>query len=186
VFEIEAFIAQCQAALREHSPQLAVKELMAEACSRPDQIAAALGAATKAEIATLHHAPELTVLRVIWAPGMAIYPHDHRMWAVIGLYGGQEDNTFFGRTRAGLGRRGEKVLERGDVTLLGAEVIHAVTNPRRVFAEAIHIYGGDFFNEPRSEWDPLTLEERPYDVERARRVFADANAAYLAQRSAGE
>jgi predicted metal-dependent enzyme (double-stranded beta helix superfamily) len=186
VFEVEQFIAQCRAALREHSPQLAVKDLMAETCSHPDEIGAALGPATRAEIATLHHSPELTVLRVIWAPRMTIYPHDHRMWAVIGLYGGQEDNTFFGRTRQGLARRGDKVLERGDATLLGDEVIHAVTNPRGVFAEAIHIYGGDFFNEPRSEWDPLTLEERAYDIERARQVFADANAAYFAPGSARE
>jgi predicted metal-dependent enzyme (double-stranded beta helix superfamily) len=175
MFEIEALIAQCQAALKEHSPQLAIKEMMAEACSRPLEIAAALGPATKAEIATLYHAPELTVLRVIWAPGMSIYPHDHRMWAVIGLYGGEEDNTFFRRTREGLARAGGKDLERGDAVLLGEEVIHAVTNPRRTFAEAIHIYSGDFFNAPRSEWDPVTLAERPYDVERAKQVFAEAN-----------
>jgi predicted metal-dependent enzyme (double-stranded beta helix superfamily) len=175
MFEIEALITQCQAAVKEHSPQLAIKEIMAQALSRPEEVAAALGPATRAEIATLHHSPELTVLRVIWAPGMSIYPHDHRMWAVIGMYGGQEDNTFFRRTRDGLARAGGKDLERGDAVLLGQEVIHAVTNPRRTFAEAIHIYGGDFFNEPRSEWDPVTLEERPYDVERARRVFAEAN-----------
>ena len=176
MFESQEFIAQCRAALREHSPQLAVKELMEQALARPGDIAAALGPATRAEIATLHHSPDLTVLRVIWAPGMSIYPHDHRMWAVIGLYGGEEDNTFFKRSRQGLVRAGGKDLARGDVVLLGDEVIHAVTNPRQIFAEAIHIYGGDFFNERRSEWDPITLEERPYDVERARRVFSEANA----------
>ena len=40
---------------------------------------------------------------------------------------------------------------------------------------AIHIYGGDFFAVPRSEFDAETLEERPYDVEKAKRVFLDAN-----------
>jgi predicted metal-dependent enzyme (double-stranded beta helix superfamily) len=184
MFEIGAFIAECQVALKEHSPQLAIQELMAQALARPEEVAAALGPATQAEIATLHHAPDLTVLRVTWAPGMSIYPHDHRMWAVIGLYGGQEDNTFFRRNREGLARAGAKNLERGDAVLLGAEVIHAVANPLGTFAEAIHIYGGDFFNEPRSEWDRLTLQERAYDVERARQVFAEANAAYLAQASA--
>ena len=33
---------------------------------------------------------------------MAIYPHEHRMWAVIGLYGGREDNTFYRRSPQGL------------------------------------------------------------------------------------
>jgi hypothetical protein len=28
---------------------------------------------------------------------------------------------------------------------------------------------------PRSEWDPQTLEEHPYDVEKAKRVFLEAN-----------
>jgi predicted metal-dependent enzyme (double-stranded beta helix superfamily) len=159
--------------LKECSPQLAIKELTAHALSRPEQVAAALGLATKVEIGPLHHSPALTVLRAIWAPGMSIYPHDHRMWAVIGLYGGQADNTFFRRSREGLVRAGGKDLERGDAVLLREDVSHAVTNPRRT--EAIHIYGGDFFNERRSEWDPVTLEERPYDIERTRRVFAEAN-----------
>jgi predicted metal-dependent enzyme (double-stranded beta helix superfamily) len=58
-------------------------------------------------------------------------------------------------------------------------VIHAVANPLRQFTGAIHIYGGDFFGTPRSEWDPDTLEERPYDIERAKKVFADANASSI-------
>jgi hypothetical protein len=46
---------------------------------------------------------------------------------------------------------------------------------------ALHIYGGDFFNTPRSDWDPDTLQERPFDIERARKVVADANERRLAQ-----
>ena len=42
------------------------------------------------------------VLNVVWAPRMSIYPHDHRMWAVIGIYGGAEDNTLFRRGPQGL------------------------------------------------------------------------------------
>ena len=40
---------------------------------------------------------------------------------------------------------------------------------------AIHVYGGDFFNEPRSEWDSETLVEKPYDVERNMRRFEESN-----------
>jgi hypothetical protein len=61
---------------------------------------------------------------------------------------------------------GGKQLETGDTTLLGKSVIHAVQNPLHVFTGAIHIYGGDFFGTPRSDWDPETLKERPYDVVR--------------------
>jgi hypothetical protein len=43
------------------------------------------------------------------------------------------------------------------------------------------VYGGDFFAVPRSEWDAATLEERPYDVARARQMFKDANDRWLAE-----
>jgi hypothetical protein len=41
---------------------------------------------------------------------------------------------------------------------------------------AIHVYGGDFFREERSEWDPETLLEERYNVEKNMRLFEEANA----------
>ena len=40
---------------------------------------------------------------------------------------------------------------------------------------AIHVYGGDIFGVPRSEWDPNTFEKRPFDVAAAMRVFEESN-----------
>jgi hypothetical protein len=41
------------------------------------------------------------------------------------------------------------------------------------------VYGGDFFDPThRSEWDPETLLERPFDPERAVRRFEEANAIF--------
>jgi hypothetical protein len=54
-------------------------------------------------------------------------------------------------------------------------VIHAVVNPLTQLTGAIHVYGGDFFAVSRSEFDPDTLEERPYDVEKTKRLFEEAN-----------
>ena len=102
MFELEAFLAACYAALQERSPQAAVKEVVERSMARPGEVEAALGTPAAAQLGTLHRSAELTVLNVIWAPGMAIYPHDHRMWAVIGIYGGQEDNTFYRRGEGGL------------------------------------------------------------------------------------
>jgi len=175
MFELERFVADCRAALKESIPQLAIKELIERAVSRPAEVEKALGAPKTAEIGTLYRSPELTILNIVWAPGMYLYPHDHRMWAAIGLYGGKEDNAFYRRTAEGLQRAGSKELETSDTILLGKNAIHAVTNPLRQFTGAIHAYGGDFFGVPRSEWDPKTLEERPYDVERAKRQFKEAN-----------
>ena len=49
---------------------------------------------------------------------------------------------------------------------------------------AIHVYGGDFFETPRLEWDSQTLEERAYDVERTLARFEDANRRYHLARNA--
>ena len=26
-------------------------------------------------------------LNIVWSPGISLFPHDHRTWAVIGIYG---------------------------------------------------------------------------------------------------
>ena len=59
---------------------------------------------------------------------------------------------------------GGKVLTTSDVAVLGDDTIHGVTNPRDRLTGAIHVYGGDFANQPRSQWGPGPLEERPYDI----------------------
>ncbi|MEY2475480.1 MAG: hypothetical protein QOG87_795 [Actinomycetota bacterium] len=131
----------------------------------------------------LHHTDELTVLHVVWAPKMTLYPHDHRMWAAIGIYSGQEDNAFFRRSGPGertLTDSGVKRLATGDTVVLGDDTIHGVTNPRDGLTGAIHIYGGDFVNQPRSQWGPGPVEERPYDMDEARRQFTLANEAWHA------
>ena len=64
----------------------------------------------------LHNTPELTVLHVVWAPGMDLLPHNHRMWAAIAVYTGSEDNTFFRRVpddRTHLVETGGKALDDG-------------------------------------------------------------------------
>jgi predicted metal-dependent enzyme (double-stranded beta helix superfamily) len=112
---------------------------------------------------------------------MRLYPHEHNMWAAIGMYGGIEDNAFFRRTPQGLQPSGGKELPEGDVLVMGDDVIHSVANTRRRYATALHVYGGDFFGaDGRSEWDADTLEERPRDMQRTARLFDEANARWVA------
>ena len=111
---------------------------------------------------------------------MTLLPHNHQMWAVIGLYTGREDNIFWRRRRGDENGRveaaGAKALSAKECTPLGKDIIHSVTNPIPRLTGAIHIYGGDFFNEPRSEWNAETLVEVPYDVEKTLRLFEQSNA----------
>jgi predicted metal-dependent enzyme (double-stranded beta helix superfamily) len=180
MLNLDRFVADCRATLTQSTPELATKEILERTVASPSEVEAALGTPREGKISVLHHDRDLTILNVIWTPGMAIYPHNHRMWAVIGLYGGREDNTFYRRSPGGLQVAGGKQLETGSVAVLGQSIIHAVANPLRVFTGAIHIYGGDFFGTPRSEWDRETLQEQPFNIERARKMFADANERWLA------
>ena len=115
-------------------------------------------------------------------------PHDHRMWAVIGIYTGREDNIFWRRVGAedGNGGRveaaGARALSARDCAVLGRDIIHSVTNPIPRLTGAIHVYAGDFFAAERSEWDPETLAEHPYDVAHTMRLFEESNAALAAAR----
>ena len=185
MFDIDDFIVQCQEAREEAEPRRAIREVLERAVSSPDAVARALNP-TEGGIELLHHADDLTVLHVVWAPGMQIFPHDHLMWAAIGIYGGQEDNAFYRRSGPGektLVESGGKQLVTGDTVVLGDDTIHGVTNPLRALTGAIHVYGGDFVNQPRSRWGPGPREERPYDIEESRREFAKANAAWRATSS---
>jgi predicted metal-dependent enzyme (double-stranded beta helix superfamily) len=172
---VEEIVARCHEALAEHTPVLAVRDVLDELISDPARLEQALGAVEIGGITTLHNATDLTVLQVAWTPGMTLYPHEHRMWAAIGMYGGQEDNSFFRRVPGGLEAAGGRELGAGEVLVLGDDAIHSVANSRRDFAVALHVYGGDFFSVERSEWDSETYEERPRDLERTRRLFEEAN-----------
>ena len=152
-----------------------IRELTGRAVAQPADVERALGTPSRGGIVTLHHSPELTILNIVWTPGMMIHPHEHRMWAVIGLYGGREDNTFYRRDAEGLVATGGRQLQDTETVLLGKSVIHSVTNPLRAFTTAIHVYGGDFFNTPRREWALDPFEERPFDMNGVHRVFAEAN-----------
>ena len=107
---------------------------------------------------------------------MVIMPHNHNLWAVIGVYVGREDNILWRRlpvdASRGLEAAGAKSLSTKDSLAFGPDLIHSVVNPSAKVTGAIHVYGGDFFAIERSEWDPDSLEERPFDVAKAQRMFA--------------
>ena len=179
MFELEQFVSDCRAALKEDAAQPAVREVVARAVSDPAAVLKSLGEPKRAEMQTLYRADDLTILNVIWAPWMTLLPHNHRMWAIIGIYTGREDNIFWRRLPGNAGKveaAGAKALCEKDAQPLGADIIHSVTNPIPRLTGAIHVYGGDFFGVPRSEWDAETLLEQACSGERMVRRFEEANA----------
>jgi predicted metal-dependent enzyme (double-stranded beta helix superfamily) len=179
MFSVEQFIADCRAAVAQDRTHRAVREVVARAVSDPPAILHALGEPARGGVQKLYHAPDLTIFNVVWPPRMTVMPHNHNMWAVIGIYTGREDNIFWRRMGGGrIEAAAAKALSERDAEPLGENIIHSVTNPISCLSGAIHVYGGDLLGAPRSEWDPETLLEQPGDVARTIRLLEEANAAY--------
>jgi predicted metal-dependent enzyme (double-stranded beta helix superfamily) len=181
VFDLDRFIEECRVARAADADAKGVRDIVQRAISEPASIMRALGEPRRAEFRAVHRSADLTVLHLVWGPRMMIPPHNHLMWAVIGIYSGREDNTYWRRVRGAshghIEAAGAKSLATGDLATLGRDVIHSVVNPIPRLTAAIHVYGGDFFATERSEWDPESLAEGRYDAERTRRLFAESNAA---------
>lgn len=182
-FDKDQFIADCLIAAKEIAAQVAVRQVLTRAVSNPAEVIGALGEPKRAEIQKLFQSSQLTILNVIWAPYMTLLPHNHHLWALIGIYTGREDNIYWRRVPGKSGgvveAMGAKALCEKEILSLGHEIIHSVTNPIPRLTGAIHIYGGDFFGVPRSEWDSETLLEHPSDGEKMQRRFDEANALFL-------
>jgi predicted metal-dependent enzyme (double-stranded beta helix superfamily) len=182
MFDLDQFAVDCRAALAAEKSHRHVRDVVERAVADPASMLRALGEPKCAGLHTLYQSHDLTILNVVWAPMMTIMPHNHSMWAVVGIYTGREDNIFWRRRPDNPGKveaAGAKALCARDAAPLGHDVIHSVTNPIPRLTGAIHVYGGDFFDPThRSEWNPETLLEGPFDTERAVRRFEEANAVF--------
>ena len=174
--DMERFVADCIAASADDRPQQAVCEVLARAVSDPRAMLVAVGEPDKAGLTVFHRSGNLTIFAATWTPRMNLMPHNHLMWALIGIYTGREDNILWRSEGGRLTGYGAKCLFEGDVATLPDTAIHSVTNPLERFTGGIHIYGGDFFATKRSQWDPEDLTEQPSDGEVIRRLFDRENA----------
>ena len=177
-FDVDELIAQCLEANAESQPLLATRDVLARVVAAPDAVTDAL-LPPEGGLNLLYNTADLTIINIVWAPGMTLLPHDHRMWAAIAIYGGREENVFFRRDpddRTRIVETNGKTLDAGDIALLGDDAIHSVHNPLPRLTGAIHVYGGDFVREPRSQWGPGEPVEQVYDLGFVMEEFAAANA----------
>jgi predicted metal-dependent enzyme (double-stranded beta helix superfamily) len=163
-----ALIEDCTAALETASPQSTVERILLEATKNP---AMADAVAQRTNFSSLndlivYRNERLTLLAGSLPPGFSAAPHNHNLWSVVGVCGGQEDNQFFERDNGGLRQCGEKSVPAPGVLANAADVIHAISNPLEEPLLALHAYGGDLLGTARSNWDPETHEEISYDWEK--------------------
>ena len=175
-FDPKRFKEDCRAAVAAGGAiQAQVEELLKREMADPAAVLAGLGAPTKGALTALYRSPELTILNIVWSPLMQLLPHDHNLWALIGIYTGREDNIFWRRGPEKLQAVGATAISIGDVVSLPVDVIHSVSNPLEKFTGAIHVYGGDYFGVHRSEWDPESLTERDWNIQEAVKTFERYN-----------
>lgn len=176
MFDKDRFIEDCVKAKPEG--ERAIREVVLEAVSDASGMMACLGEPAHAGLTPIYRSSDLTILQFVWAPYMSLMPHNHQMFSVVGIYSGREDNVFWRRHASRITTAGARSLGVGEVATLGAEVIHSVLNPLGKRTCAVHVYGGDFFHPqvPRSQWEHETLEEQPWDIDRVKTAFAEAEA----------
>lgn len=181
MFSLQRFIQECQSALDDPDPVIRVEALVREAINEPDAVREAFAESTGIErqgpVSFAYRDIGLTVADVTTPPGLKSPAHNHKMWAVIGVYNGQEHNRFFRYEDGKLQEKGERLLEAGDVAVLGPEAVHAIANPLPAVSSAIHVYGGDLVERPdRSLWNPHTEAREDYEMSRMMTYISEISA----------
>jgi predicted metal-dependent enzyme (double-stranded beta helix superfamily) len=171
MFNLQQFVDECRAALSDPKATQKVKALIKKAISEPAAVRDAFANAEAVErqgpITFACRDAELSVADVTTPPGLRSPVHNHKMWAVIGVYEGQEHNKFYQYEDGDLHENGERLLRKGDIVVLGPETIHAISNPLPTNSSAIHVYGGDLVERPeRSLWNPHTFDREDYEITR--------------------
>ena len=176
-FDKDQFVADCLAAVRSGDrAHKQVKELVERAVSNPSGISAEVGDVDHGAMQTIwHRSDEMTMLHIVWPPEVELFPHDHNMWAVIGVYGGREDNQFYRRVEDGrIEPHTGKTISEQEVLGLGSDVVHSVTNPTKEWTAALHVYGADFYTTPRTMWSGETLEPLALDTDLLEKILSAA------------
>jgi predicted metal-dependent enzyme (double-stranded beta helix superfamily) len=164
---IDDFVAQCSIAVEEDRGPGAAKEVV-ERAVRDRHLLEEMP--LEANVKVLHSAEDLTILHVVMAErpvgaGRPI-PHNHLMWALIGVTHGSEENEFFrrsGRTIEPSGRG--RVIDEGEVLMMGDDTIHSVKNPSSErLSSALHVYGGNLIAAEKTMWCDPNGDGEPFDL----------------------
>jgi predicted metal-dependent enzyme (double-stranded beta helix superfamily) len=163
----EEFIGHCSAAVMENRGQAATKEVV-ERAVRDRHLLDELP--REAGVKVMHSAEDLTILHVVMAERPARVgrpiPHNHLMWALIGVTHGSEENEFFRRSAHTIEPTGDgRVISEGEVLLMGDKTIHSVKNPSSErLSSALHVYGGNLIAAEKTMWCEPDWTEEPFDL----------------------
>jgi len=106
-----------------------------------------------------------SVIGGVFLPGQATPIHDHFTWALIGVYEGEERESYYRRIDDGsnpkiavIKKASERINKKEHVTVLGKSGIHRIENVSDKPSLSVHVYGLDIGNTQRNIYDPVTGE----------------------------
>jgi len=175
---LEQLVGRCKQAIAGDRAREDISTVMQALFEDPETLAATIPRFRDDEVATsprgfrlggehiCHQSTDLTVMVLDTLPGVIQPPHDHNMIAMIGVFEGCEQQRFWTRGQDGITPTTGRLLEAGEMMVLGERAIHAISAPDHAPARAIHVYLGDITNAERSVLDPDTLDEHLMTSER--------------------
>ena len=171
MMRIQELVERCRDAVTAQDPVATVVAEL-DAFLHQRNLEQQLGTAQRSTYEALYRGSDLLVLHGVVPPTpKPVDPHDHRMWAVIGVYHGQEDNQLYARTDdAALEPIERFSVSAGEIRSLDASTIHSVQAAGGQYLGAVHVYGGDLFATPRSTWRDGV--EQPNDESAMPALFA--------------
>jgi len=158
--------------------QPGIEEALRQLTADPKGIVDCLGEPTRGGITKLYNDSQVTILHIVWAPLMVLRPHDHNMWATIGVYGGREDNIHWERQGKAIQPAGASSFGVGDVGSLSEDAVHSVVNPIQKLTAAIHVYGGDFYAPGRTSWAGEDHEPKEFSQKGLLKHFEKSNSRF--------
>lgn len=166
---LEQFIERC----KDQPPSIVKKlllEIMSDVEGLKQALVAAAGEQTLGEGTGSDNiffcSSTLTLLKATLPPRFKNPPHEHRMWAVVGIYEGQELNVFYRRKENGIEEISRQLVIGPEAIILEPDTIHSIENPLDRLSFGLHVYGGDVDRTERSIWNPLTLSEERYNFQK--------------------
>jgi predicted metal-dependent enzyme (double-stranded beta helix superfamily) len=165
-FSIERFVEDCRAVRGRPDWPQAIAGLLREAVTHAealDALAEERGAIARKGFDVWAQSDDLTIYMVDGRPGLVSPPHDHDTVAVVAIYRGAEGYQNFRVEDGRLEPAGRVTVTAPDVSVLPADLIHALDNSQTQGSRSIHVYGNGHFDLPsRRLWNPDTLEAAPF------------------------
>ncbi len=171
--QLNQFINDMEATIRTYAMESEIlqraKPLLEELLRSPDSMPQESFKPRKDRFANnLIYMPDDKIFSVIggvFLPGQATPIHDHLTWALIGIYEGEERESYYRRIDDGLNpkvavikKASERINKKGHVTVLGKAGIHRIENVSDKPSLSVHVYGLDIGNTQRNTYNPVTGE----------------------------